>query len=199
AVLQDLFLFNGSIRQNIAFNDPGLSLEQIVNAARLAHIHDEIMRIPMGYETLVTEGGSDLSGGQRQRIALARALAPQPAILLLDEATSHLDVVTEQVIEENLNALPLTRIVIAHRLSTIRNADLILVLDEGAIVEQGSHEDLLAKCGRYAQLIYSQLQPQINESPVHPGRSSLDLEPAATDCEPLLAIVTRILFSLCRP
>ena len=164
AVLQDLFLFSGSIRQNIAFSDPGLSLERIVNAARLAQIHDEIMRMPMGYETPVAEGGSALSGGQRQRVALARALAHQPAILLLDEATSHLDVVTEQRIEENLNALPMTRIVIAHRLSTIRNADLILVLDGGAIVEQGSHEELLAQRGLYAQFVQSQLQPEALEA-----------------------------------
>jgi HlyB family type I secretion system ABC transporter len=159
-VLQDLFLFSGSIRQNIALPNPGLSLEQVMKAARLAQMHDEIMAMPMGYETIVAEGGSALSGGQRQRLALARALVCEPAILLLDEATSHLDVLTEQAIEENLNALRLTRIVIAHRLSTIRNADLILVLDKGAVVERGSHDGLLAMHGRYAELIHSQWQSE---------------------------------------
>ena len=100
-----------------------------------------------------------MSGGQRQRLALARALACEPAILLLDEATSHLDVLTERAIEENLNALRLTRIVIAHRLSTIRNADLILVLDDGVVVERGTHDALLSQHGRYAELIHSQLKP----------------------------------------
>ena len=168
AVLQDLFLFSGSIRQNIALTNPGLSLEQIVKAARLAQIHDEIMAMPMGYETLVAEGGSALSGGQRQRLALARALACEPAILLLDEATSHLDVLTERAIEENLNALRLTRVVIAHRLSTIRNADLILVLDNGAVVERGAHDALLVQNGRYAELIHGQLKSETGEitSPV---------------------------------
>jgi ABC-type bacteriocin/lantibiotic exporter with double-glycine peptidase domain len=182
AVLQDPFLFNGSIRQNIAFNDPGLSIQQIIETARRAQIHDEIVRMPMGYDTMVGEGGSALSGGQRQRIALARALAHQPAILLLDEATSHLDVVTEKIIEESLNALAMTRIVIAHRLTTIRDADLILVLDEGSIVEQGSHDELLAKRGLYAQLVHSQLDPEFNEWHAPADRSSLKLQVASSDC-----------------
>lgn len=155
-VLQEPFLFAGSIRQNIAFNDPGLALDDVMAAARHAAIHDEIMRMPMGYETLVAEGGAALSGGQRQRLAIARALAHKPAILLLDEATSHLDALTERLIDERLSALSCTRIVIAHRLSTIRNADLILVLDDGAIVERGSHEHLVAQGGLYAALVASQ-------------------------------------------
>ncbi|MFN6565703.1 peptidase domain-containing ABC transporter [Dendronalium sp. ChiSLP03b] len=154
-VLQEPFLFSGSIRQNISINDPSLSLEQIVAAAELAAIHDDIMQMPMGYETRVAEGGSGLSGGQRQRLSLARAFAHQPAILLLDEATSHLDVVTESSIEQNLHHISCTRIAIAHRLSTIRNADTILVLDRGRIVEQGSHEELLHLDGHYASLIRS--------------------------------------------
>jgi ATP-binding cassette, subfamily B, bacterial len=154
-VLQEPFLFSGSIRQNISVNNPRLSLEKIIAAAKLAAIHDDIIKMPMGYETRVAEGGSGLSGGQRQRLSLARALAHQPAILLLDEATSHLDVITESLIEHNLHHLLCTRIAIAHRLSTIRNADTILVLDEGAIVERGSHEKLLRLDGHYASLIRS--------------------------------------------
>jgi ABC-type bacteriocin/lantibiotic exporter with double-glycine peptidase domain len=156
-VLQEAFLFSGSIRQNIDFNDPSLSLERVMEAARLAAIHNDIMRMPMGYETLLTEGGAGLSGGQRQRLAIARAVAHAPALLLLDEATSHLDVTTERIVDRNLNDLACTRVVIAHRLSTIRNADQILVLDEGTMVERGTHAELLARGGHYATLIHSQL------------------------------------------
>ena len=154
-VLQEPFLFSGSIRQNIAVHNPGLALEHVQAVAQLATIHEEIMQLPMGYETRIAEGGAGLSGGQRQRLALARALAHRPAILLLDEATSHLDVVTEGVVEQNLRHLACTRIAIAHRLSTIRDADTIFVLDHGAIVERGSHAELLSCRGYYASLISS--------------------------------------------
>ncbi|MDJ0620557.1 MAG: peptidase domain-containing ABC transporter [Calothrix sp. MO_192.B10] len=156
-VLQEPFLFSGSIRQNIAFNKPALSLQEVIAAAHIAVIDDEIMQMPMGYETRIAEGGSGLSGGQRQRLSLARALAGQPAILLLDEATSHLDTPTERLVEQNLGQISCTQIIIAHRLSTIRNADLILVLHRGSIVEQGSHTYLLEQRGYYATLVNNQL------------------------------------------
>jgi ATP-binding cassette subfamily B protein len=155
-VLQEPSLFSGSIRRNIAANDPDLSLEQIIEAAQLAAIHDEIVNMPMGYDTVIAEGGGDLAGGQRQRLAIARAVAHRPTFLLLDEATSHLDALTEGIVDQNLSELDCTRIVIAHRLSTVRNADLILVLDEGVIVERGVHGELLALGGTYAALVHDQ-------------------------------------------
>jgi ATP-binding cassette subfamily B protein len=164
-VLQESMLFSGSIRENIAFNDPGLALEEVQQAARLAAIDQEIQRMPMGYETRLTEGGSALSGGQRQRLSLARALARRPQILILDEATSHLDVVTEAQVERSLGQLACTRVVIAHRLSTIRDADLIVVLDQGQIVEAGSHAQLLARPGPYAELVLGQTEQPFSSQP----------------------------------
>jgi ABC-type bacteriocin/lantibiotic exporter with double-glycine peptidase domain len=155
-VLQEASLYSGSIRQNIALNDPHLPLDEVIRAAQLAHIHDEILKMPMAYETPLAEGGTGLSGGQRQRISIARAVAHQPAVLLLDEATSHLDGVTEELVDRSLQCLPYTRIIIAHRLSTIRNADLILVLAQGKIVERGSHQELSALGGHYAAMVSSQ-------------------------------------------
>jgi ABC-type bacteriocin/lantibiotic exporter with double-glycine peptidase domain len=155
-VLQEPFLFSGSIRQNIAFHVPEVSMERLRLVARMAAIHQEIEAMPMGYETYIAEDASTLSGGQRQRLALARALAPAPSLLLLDEATSHLDSITEEELDAHLSALHCTRIVIAHRLSTVRNADLIVVLDQGRIVESGRHAELLARQGHYAALVDSQ-------------------------------------------
>ena len=157
-VMQDSFIFSGSIKDNIALNNPDMDMQRIIEASQLAAIVEDIENMPMGYDTLVSEGGSAFSGGQRQRLALARALANHPALLLLDEATSSLDVVTEQTIEQNLRKLPCTQIIIAHRLSTIRNADVILVLDQGQIVEQGTHAQLLHSNGFYARLLQAQLQ-----------------------------------------
>jgi ABC-type bacteriocin/lantibiotic exporter with double-glycine peptidase domain len=143
---------------NIILNDPTIDKEQVVQAAEIAAIHEDILRMPMGYETYVSEGGSALSGGQRQRVAIARAIAHKPALLLLDEATSHLDVATEQRVAQQLQTLACTQIIIAHRLSTIRDADVILVLDQGTIVEKGSHHELLQRDGYYARLIHQQLE-----------------------------------------
>jgi len=157
-VTQRSYLFGATIRENIALKDPSIPMSEIVEAAKLACIHDDIVAMPMGYETLLIDGGGSLSGGQRQRVALARALVHAPRILLLDEATSELDTITESQVHRNLVALRCTRIVIAHRLSTIRDADLILVLDGGAIVERGSHEELLARGKYYAALVHGQFE-----------------------------------------
>jgi len=129
-----------------------------VEAAKQAQIHDDVASMPMGYDTVLADGGQSLSGGQRQRLALARALVGRPSILLLDEATSSLDAVTERAIQRELDRLRCTRIVIAHRLSTIRAADLILVMEHGEVVECGTHEDLLAHGGRYAELVAVQVE-----------------------------------------
>jgi ATP-binding cassette, subfamily B, bacterial len=154
---QDAPLFSGSIRQNIAFGDMQMPMEQVVAAARQAAIHDEILRMPMKYETLIGESDGGLSGGQRQRIALARALVTRPSVLLLDEATSHLDVETERMVEERLSELSCTRIIIAHRLSTILSADVIYVMDQGRLVGQGAHHELLESCAAYTSLIHNRI------------------------------------------
>ncbi|MFH1130024.1 MAG: peptidase domain-containing ABC transporter [Pseudomonadota bacterium] len=156
-VTQSPYLFSSSIRSNIAISDPSLPIETIIKAAKIACIHDDILEMPMAYETLLTTGGLSLSGGQRQRIALARALVESPRILLLDEATSSLDTVTESQVLQNLRELECTRIVIAHRLSTIKDADLILVMEDGKIVERGVHIDLIQGDGAYKKLIEAQM------------------------------------------
>jgi ATP-binding cassette, subfamily B, bacterial len=156
-VVQRPYLFGTTLGANIALTDPSTPIEDIVRAAKLAHVHDEIAAMPMGYDTPVIGGGSSLSGGQRQRIALARALVHQPAIVLLDEATSALDSVTECKVQESLARLECTRIVIAHRLSTVMAADVILVMVGGRIVERGTHAELVAGGGVYRQLVEAQL------------------------------------------
>ncbi|MDQ3982852.1 MAG: peptidase domain-containing ABC transporter [Actinomycetota bacterium] len=155
-VSQHPYLFGISIRDNIALTDPSLSLDAVVEAARLACIHDEVMAMPMGYETLLADGGGSLAGGERQRLALARALVHRPAIVVLDEATSALDSVTEAKVYQNLKALECTRIIVAHRLSTILHADLIVVLEHGRLAEQGKHDELVTLGGRYAELVAAQ-------------------------------------------
>ena len=153
-VLQDTFLFNASIAENIAFARPEASVEEIENAARVARVHEDIMAMPDGYNTRVGERGAKLSGGQKQRIAIARAVLCRAPILILDEATASVDVETEAGIQKAIHELAGTRtiVAIAHRLSTIRNADCIFVLGEGKIVQQGSHDVLAAVPGPYRDM-----------------------------------------------
>jgi ATP-binding cassette, subfamily B, bacterial HlyB/CyaB len=157
---QDTFLFGGTIRENVSLSQPGASLEQIVAAAKLAGADDFVKKIPMGYEAQIGEGGGMLSGGQRQRLAITRALVGNAKLLVLDEATSHLDSESERIIQQNLKKIlqGRTTIVIAHRLSTIRHADLILVLNQGVLVEQGNYETLMAKRGHFFYLNQQQLE-----------------------------------------
>jgi ATP-binding cassette subfamily B protein len=158
-VLQDNFIFSGSIRENISFGDAEETMEKVIEAATLANANDFISNLEFGYETLVGESGLQLSGGQSQRVAIARVLYSKPKILILDEATSSLDTESERAIQKNLRAIlkDKTAIIIAHRLSTVRNADNIIVLDNGEIVEQGSHETLIQERGLYHYLSHQQL------------------------------------------
>nr|AVH79568.1 cyclic nucleotide-regulated ABC bacteriocin/lantibiotic exporter [Nostoc sp. PCC 9448] len=160
---QDTFLFGGTIRENISLGHPGASLAEVDQAAKLAGAEEFIKKLPMGYETQIGEGGGMLSGGQRQRIAIARALLGNPKLLILDEATSHLDTESERIIQRNLNSIlkGRTTLVIAHRLSTVRNADLILVMDKGVLIESGNHEELMARRGHYFYLNQQQLDGAI--------------------------------------
>lgn len=153
-VLQENFLFNRSVRENIALAQPGLSFDQIVRAARLAGAHDFVLALPHGYDTVVGEHGCSLSGGQRQRVAIARALVTDPRILIFDEATSALDYESERIVQSNLAQICAGRTVfiIAHRLSTVRSADRIVVIEQGEVVEEGTHEALLKQGSHYARL-----------------------------------------------
>ena len=153
-VPQDPALFHRTLAENIAYGRPDATVEQITAAAKRARAHDFILRLPKGYETLVGERGVKLSGGERQRVAIARAFLADAPVLVLDEATSSLDVETERQVQAASEALMAgrTTIVIAHRLSTIRDADRILVFDDGEIVEEGGHGALLAQGGAYARL-----------------------------------------------
>jgi ABC-type bacteriocin/lantibiotic exporter with double-glycine peptidase domain len=161
-VTQSAYVFGSTIRENIALVDPGSRLEDVERAARLACIHDDILRMPMGYQTVLADGGASLSGGQRQRVGIARALLRLPRIVLMDEATSALDALTERQVYRNLDALEeCTIIVIAHRLNTIAGADLILVMDGGKLVETGNHADLMVRRGVYYTLVQDQASAAI--------------------------------------
>ena len=153
-VLQENFLFNRSVRDNIALADPGAAIERVMTAAKLSGAHDFILELPEGYDTNVGEQGSSLSGGQKQRIAIARALLTNPTILIFDEATSALDYESEHIIQQNMKKISQGRTVfiIAHRLSTVRDANRIIVMDKGRIVEAGTHDQLVKQGGHYATL-----------------------------------------------
>ena len=161
-VLQDTLLFNGTVQENIALTNPEASTDQIIAAAKIAAAHDFIMSLPDGYNTMVGERGSALSGGQRQRIAIARTVLQNPKLLILDEATSALDYNCERQVCNNLAEVFGGRTVffITHRLATVSKADVIVVMDQGAVVEQGRHEELMALKGRY-YCLYQQQESQL--------------------------------------
>jgi ATP-binding cassette subfamily B protein len=157
-VLQDTFLFARTIKENIAYGTPGVTDRQIIEAAKAANAHEFIMSLPDAYDNQVGERGVTLSGGEKQRISIARAILKDPAILILDEATSAVDSATEASIQEAMDRLVKgrTTIAIAHRLSTLRNADKLIVIDKGEVIEEGSHEELMKLDGSYADLVRKQ-------------------------------------------
>ncbi|HDR7594577.1 TPA: peptidase domain-containing ABC transporter [Bacillus mycoides] len=154
-VLQENFLFNKTILENLTIHNKDINMDEILFATNLAQIHEDIQTMPMGYHTVISEGGSNISGGQRQRLSLARSLISKPSILILDEATSALDTITEKKLNEGIQNLNCTRVVIAHRISTIIDSDIIVVMDQGGILDSGTHEQLLLRCNYYKDFYYS--------------------------------------------
>ena len=184
-VLQDNFLFDGTVADNIVYSRPDASKEEVREASRIAHCDEFITSFENGYDTVVGERGVKLSGGQRQRIAIARAILADPKILILDEATSSLDSESESMIQDGLRSLRTgrTTFVIAHRLSTIISSEQILVIEDGEIVERGHHEELLEKGGRYRELYDRQYRLEMNRF-INPGE---DFTPADEEPEPSAA------------
>jgi len=182
-VLQENVLFKRSVKDNISLSDPSLPIEQVMAAAKLSGAHDFILELPEGYDTVVGEQGASLSGGQKQRIAIARALITNPRILIFDEATSALDYESERIIQDNMRSICQGRTVfiIAHRLSTVRMADRIIVIDQGRLVESGSHDELIEENGYYAKLHSHQSHvPTIREVKENPAQSDVKSNKTAT-------------------
>ena len=154
--MQNSGLFQGDIYSNIVISAPMLTLDDAWEAAEMAGMADDIRNMPMGMNTIISEGQGGISGGQRQRLMIARAIAPKPKILMFDEATSALDNITQKTVSDSLDSLKCTRIVIAHRLSTIRHCDRIIVLKDGGIAEDGTYDELIERKGYFAELVERQ-------------------------------------------
>jgi subfamily B ATP-binding cassette protein MsbA len=169
-VTQFTFLFNDTVRSNIAFGDPTRALDDVIAAARAANAHDFVAALPQGYETTIGDLGVRLSGGQRQRLSIARAILKNAPVLILDEATSALDTESEGLVQEALDRLMAhrTTLVVAHRLSTVRNADLIVVVVDGRIIERGTHDELMALGREYRKLYELQFGESVASEPTSP-------------------------------